>query len=100
MSTIITKDGTEIFYKDWGKRQLSFSGTAGLKTYKGFPHGVPTANADTINADLFSFFKARDSFGACSPVMAPQLPGILFRYELPGGNHEYPRRQSPSHHPA
>jgi len=26
-----------------------------LKTYKGFPHGMPTTEADTINADLLSF---------------------------------------------
>ena len=29
-----------------------------LRTYKGFPHGMPTTNADTINADLLDFFKA------------------------------------------
>jgi non-heme chloroperoxidase len=29
-----------------------------LKTYKGFPHGMPTTHADTINADLLAFFKA------------------------------------------
>ncbi|HEY3662707.1 MAG TPA: alpha/beta hydrolase [Chthoniobacterales bacterium] len=29
-----------------------------LKTYKGFPHGMPTTEADTINADLLAFFKA------------------------------------------
>src|SRR5262249_55956783 len=29
-----------------------------LKTYKGFPHGMPTTQADTINADLLAFFKA------------------------------------------
>jgi pimeloyl-ACP methyl ester carboxylesterase len=28
-----------------------------LKTYKGFPHGMPTTNADQINADLLTFFK-------------------------------------------
>ena len=28
-----------------------------LKTYKGFPHGMPTTNADEINADLFAFIK-------------------------------------------
>jgi non-heme chloroperoxidase len=27
-----------------------------LKTYKGFPHGMPTT--DTINADLLAFLKA------------------------------------------
>jgi non-heme chloroperoxidase len=28
-----------------------------LKIYPGFPHGMPATNADTINADLLSFFK-------------------------------------------
>src|SRR5229473_1705157 len=28
-----------------------------LKTYKGFPHGMPTTQADTINADLLAFIK-------------------------------------------
>src|SRR5438105_14670356 len=30
---------------------------ATLKVYPGFPHGMPTTNADQINADLFAFFK-------------------------------------------
>ena len=29
-----------------------------LKTYKGFPHGMPTTHADTINADLLAFLKS------------------------------------------
>ena len=29
-----------------------------LKTYKGFPHGMPTTEADTINADLLTFIQA------------------------------------------
>jgi non-heme chloroperoxidase len=29
-----------------------------LKTYKGFPHGMPTTEAKTINADLLAFIKA------------------------------------------
>ena len=28
-----------------------------LKTYKGFPHGMPTTEAATINADLLAFFQ-------------------------------------------
>jgi len=28
-----------------------------LKVYPGFPHGMPTTNADQINADLLAFFK-------------------------------------------
>src|SRR5450432_581770 len=29
-----------------------------MKTYKGFPHGMPTTEAETINADLLAFLKA------------------------------------------
>ncbi|MEH2224434.1 alpha/beta fold hydrolase [Nostoc sp.] len=29
-----------------------------LKTYKGFPHGMPTTNADQINADLLEFIQS------------------------------------------
>jgi non-heme chloroperoxidase len=28
-----------------------------LKTYAGFPHGMPTTQAETINADLLAFLK-------------------------------------------
>jgi non-heme chloroperoxidase len=40
-----------------------------LKTYKGFPHGMPTTNADTINADLLAFLKEPSA----SPVREPAL---------------------------
>src|ERR1700682_1469551 len=36
--------------------QLLKNGT--LKTYKGFPHGMPTTEADTINADLLAFLRS------------------------------------------
>mgnify|MGYP003396487570 CR=1 FL=1 len=29
-----------------------------LRTYKGFPHGMPTTHAQTINADLLAFIKS------------------------------------------
>ncbi|QUH01466.1 alpha/beta hydrolase [Saccharopolyspora erythraea] len=29
-----------------------------LKTYEGFPHGMPTTHADTINADLLAFLRS------------------------------------------
>ena len=29
-----------------------------LKTYKGYPHGMPTTEADTINADILAFIKS------------------------------------------
>ncbi len=37
--------------------KLLRSGT--LKTYKGFPHGMPGTNADQINADLLEFFQGK-----------------------------------------
>ena len=36
--------------------QLVQNGT--LKTYKGFPHGMPTTEAETINADLLAFVRS------------------------------------------
>ena len=35
-----------------------------LKTYKGFPQGMPTTNADHINADLLAFIKGTASASA------------------------------------
>ena len=29
-----------------------------LKIYPGFPHGMPTTHADTINADLLAFIRS------------------------------------------
>ena len=29
-----------------------------LKTYKGFPHGMPTTEAATINTDILAFIKS------------------------------------------
>jgi non-heme chloroperoxidase len=29
-----------------------------LKTYAGFPHGMPTTEAETINADLLAFLQS------------------------------------------
>jgi non-heme chloroperoxidase len=45
-------------YADSGPLSAKLVKGAILKTYKGFPHGMPTTNADTINADLLAFFKS------------------------------------------
>jgi non-heme chloroperoxidase len=37
---------------------------ATLKVYPGFPHGMPTTNADQINADLLAFIQAQKSASA------------------------------------
>jgi non-heme chloroperoxidase len=45
-------------YADSGPLSAKLVKGAILKTYKGFPHGMPTTNADTINADLLAFIKS------------------------------------------
>jgi non-heme chloroperoxidase len=45
-------------YADSGPLSAKLVKRAILKTYKGFPHGMPTTNADQINADLLEFIKS------------------------------------------
>jgi non-heme chloroperoxidase len=40
-----------------------------LRTYKGFPHGMPTTEADTINRDILAFIK--------QPAAAPEREPVL-----------------------
>jgi non-heme chloroperoxidase len=42
-------------YADSGPLSAKLVKNGTLKTYKGFPHGMPTTEADTINADLLAF---------------------------------------------
>jgi non-heme chloroperoxidase len=45
-------------YADAGPLSAKLVKGAILKTYKGFPHGMPTTEAATINADLLAFIKS------------------------------------------
>jgi non-heme chloroperoxidase len=45
-------------YADSGPLSAKLVKGAILKTYQGFPHGMPTTQADTINADLLAFIKS------------------------------------------
>jgi non-heme chloroperoxidase len=44
-------------YADSGPLSAKLVQNGTLKTYKGFPHGMCTTEADTINADLLAFIK-------------------------------------------
>ena len=41
-----------------GPRAVEIVQNGTLKTYAGFPHGMPTTHADTINADLLAFIQS------------------------------------------
>jgi non-heme chloroperoxidase len=44
-------------YADSGPLSAKLLRNGTLKTYKGFPHGMPTTQAEVINADLLAFIK-------------------------------------------
>jgi non-heme chloroperoxidase len=44
-------------YADAGPLSAKLVKNGTLKTYHGYPHGMPTTNADVINADLLAFIK-------------------------------------------
>jgi len=45
-------------YADSGPLSAKLVKGAILKTYEGFPHGMPTTQAETINADLLAFINS------------------------------------------
>jgi non-heme chloroperoxidase len=51
-------DDQVVPYADSGPLSAKLVKNGTLKTYRGFPHGMPTTQAETINADLLEFIKA------------------------------------------
>ncbi|GAY13615.1 alpha/beta fold hydrolase [Mycobacterium sp. shizuoka-1] len=45
-------------YADAGPLSAALLPNGALKTYAGFPHGMPTTHAETINADLLEFIRS------------------------------------------
>jgi non-heme chloroperoxidase len=45
-------------YNDSAPLSVELVENGTLKTYEGFPHGMPTTQADTINADLLAFLRS------------------------------------------
>jgi non-heme chloroperoxidase len=56
-------------YADSGPLSAKLLKNGTLKTYKGFPHGCPTTQADVINADLLAFIRQPSA----SPKREPAL---------------------------
>src|SRR6202789_1147750 len=54
-----SEDDQIVPYADSGPLSAKLLKNGSLKSYKGFPHGMPTTEADTINADLLDFIKSR-----------------------------------------
>jgi non-heme chloroperoxidase len=52
-----SEDDQIVPYGDSGPLSAKLLKNGTLKTYKGFPHGMPTTEAETINADLLAFIK-------------------------------------------
>jgi non-heme chloroperoxidase len=49
---------TRLFISQAGPLSAKLLKNATTKFYPGFPHGMPTTNADQINTDLLEFIKA------------------------------------------
>jgi non-heme chloroperoxidase len=52
-----SEDDQIVPYVAAGPKSAALLPNGTLKTYKGFPHGMPTTEAETINADLLAFLK-------------------------------------------
>ena len=52
-----SEDDQIVPYADSGPLSAKLLRNGTLKTYRGFPHGMPTTEAETINADLLAFIK-------------------------------------------
>jgi non-heme chloroperoxidase len=55
---IHSEDDQIVPYADAGPLSAKLLKNGTLKTYKGFPHGMPTSEADTVNADLLAFVES------------------------------------------
>jgi fermentation-respiration switch protein FrsA (DUF1100 family) len=95
-------DNQIVPYADSGPLTAELLKNATLKTYKGFPHGMPTSEAATINAGLLTFIrssaisrslspagsrKRRRAFVSKFPVVAAATAGRLLGYRAAENPH-------------
>ena len=55
-------------YADSGPLSAQLLPNGTLKTYHGFPHGMPTTQAETINADMLAFVQSLPARGRAPAV--------------------------------
>ena len=53
-----SEDDQIVPYADAGPLSAKLLKNGKLKTYKGFPHGMPRTEPETINADMLAFLRA------------------------------------------
>jgi non-heme chloroperoxidase len=63
-------DDQVVPYADSAPLSAKLLANGTLKTYKGFPHGMPTTEAETINRDLLAFIKQP------AARRAPEMVGV------------------------
>jgi non-heme chloroperoxidase len=52
------EDDQIVPYADSAPKSAELLQNGTLKSYPGFPHGMPTTQADTINADLLEWLRS------------------------------------------
>jgi non-heme chloroperoxidase len=55
---LCNEDDQIVPYADTGPPSVKLLKHCTLKTYKDFPHGMPTTEAERINADLLAFLQS------------------------------------------
>ena len=66
---ILAKHNDQICpFESSGAKSVKLLKHGTLKSYPGFPHGMPTTHADQINADLLEFIKREAGVAAVAAV--------------------------------
>jgi fermentation-respiration switch protein FrsA (DUF1100 family) len=65
-------------YADSGPLSAKLLKNGTLKTYKGFPHGMPTTEAETINADLLAFIRTDAALCETKEARSSSGPFVCF----------------------
>jgi hypothetical protein len=65
-------------YADSGPLSAKLLKNGTLKTYKGFPHGMPTTEAETINADLLAFIRTDAALCKTKKARSSSGPFVCF----------------------